>query len=93
MQTFKLRTNMRVTLQNEESAEVFSKKLLDIGNRKIPVDATTDFILFPSNFRQNISVNYKNPVWLSERAILAAKNKDVGDMNIKTQSRIAGQLH
>jgi len=31
----------------------------------------------------NIGKNYKNHVWLGERVILAVKNKDVDDMNIK----------
>ena len=30
--------------------------------------------------------------WLSERAILAAKNKDVNDINFKTQNEIAGEF-
>ena len=107
VKTFKLTTNMRIALQNDKSAKVFSKQLLDIGNETIPVDASTGLISFPPNFCQyttskeelitkvfpNIGANYKNNVWLSERAILAAKNKDVDDLNIKIQSQIAGQLH
>lgn len=107
VKTLKLTTNMRVALQNDKSAEVFSKQLLDIGNGTIPVDASAGLISFPPNFCQyttskeelitkvfpNIGANYKKNVWLSERAILAAKNKDVDDLNIKIQSQIAGQLH
>lgn len=51
--------------------------------------------LLPNGFRQftqtkqalinsvfpNLSQQYKNHVWLSERAILAGKNKDVSDLN------------
>lgn len=62
-------------VKNDES-EVFSTQLLDIGNRKIPVDASTGLTLFPPNFCQfktskeelimkmcpNISINYKNHV-------------------------------
>lgn len=40
----------------------------------------------------NIALNYKNHDWLSERAILAAKNKDVDDMNFIIQNEIAGDL-
>jgi len=41
----------------------------------------------------SVGANYRNHVWLSERAILAAKNKNVDDMKIKIQSQITGQLH
>ncbi|XP_055924675.1 uncharacterized protein LOC129956759 [Argiope bruennichi] len=37
--------------------------------------------------------NYKNPKWLSEQAILAAKNKDVDDLNFVIQNQIVGTLH
>ncbi|KAF2890945.1 hypothetical protein ILUMI_15228 [Ignelater luminosus] len=98
---------MRVALQNDISAGVFSKTLLDIGNGKIPVHSSTGLISFPTSFCQfttskeeliskvfpNIDTNYKNYAWLSERAILAATNKDVNDLNIKIQSQINGQIH
>ncbi|KAF2886972.1 hypothetical protein ILUMI_19201 [Ignelater luminosus] len=107
VKNLKLTTNMRMALQNDISAEVFSKTLLDIGNGKIPVDSSTGLISFPTNFCQfttskeeliskvfpNIDTNYKNHAWLSERAILAATNKDVNDLNIKIQSQINGQIH
>lgn len=103
----KLTTNMRVALNNDQSAEVFSRQLLDIGDGKIPVDASTGLISFPTNFCQfitskaelikkvfpNIAQNYRNHIWLSERAILAAKNKDVDDLNYAIQNEIAGHLH
>ncbi|KAF2903264.1 hypothetical protein ILUMI_02924 [Ignelater luminosus] len=106
VKNLKLTTNMRVALQNDISAGVFSKTLLDIGNGKIPVDSSTCLISFPTNFCQfttskeeliskvfpNIDTNYKNHAWLSERAILAATNKDVNDVNIKIQSQINGQI-
>jgi len=107
VKTLKLKTNMWVVLQNDESTNVFSKQLLDISNGKIPVDTSINPISFPPNFCQfttlkeklitkvfpNIDANYKNHVWLSEWAISASKNKDVGNLNIKIQSQIAGQLH
>ena len=40
-----------------------------------------------------IAENYKNLDWISERAILAAKNKDVDSLNFIIQSQIAGELH
>lgn len=107
VKTPKLTTNMRVALQNDQSAEWFSKQLLDIGNGKIPIDISTGFITFPTDFCEltaskgelikkvfpNIAQNHKNHHWLSERAILAAKNKDVDELNFNIQSEIAGQLY
>ena len=40
----------------------------------------------------DIQINYKNPSWLSERAILAAKNKDVHELNNTIQLNIHGEL-
>lgn len=104
VKTIRLTTNMRVHLQNDSSARDFSKQLLDIGNGKMPVDG--GLITLPQNFCHiidskedlianvfpNIERNYKNHVWLSERAILAGKNKDVNDINWAIQDRIAGDL-
>lgn len=91
----KLTTNMRVAMQNDQSAEIFSKQLLKIGNGEVIEDKTTSMINFPENFCNmsrtkeeliknlfpNIESNYKNQDWLSARAILAAKNTDVDGMN------------
>ncbi|GFV74589.1 ATP-dependent DNA helicase [Trichonephila clavipes] len=91
VKTLKLTTNMRVQLQNDRSAEIFSHQLLDIGNRKVPADLTSGKISLTHNFFNlvaykgelvetvlpDIQTNFKNPNWLSECAILAAKNKDV----------------
>lgn len=102
-----LTTNMRVALLNDPSAEVFSNQLLTIGNGRIPVDASNGLISFPPNFCNfvstkeelinkvfpNIIANHKNYDWLSERAILAAKNKDVDHLNCIIQNQIVGLLH
>lgn len=50
VKTLKLTTNMRVQLQNDQSADVFSKQLLDIGNGKIPIDNSTGLITLPTDF-------------------------------------------
>ncbi|VDK64653.1 unnamed protein product, partial [Onchocerca ochengi] len=39
----------------------------------------------------NIQINYKNHDWLSERAILAAKNKDADELNNIIQSNIQSE--
>ncbi|XP_057670404.1 uncharacterized protein LOC130902344 [Diorhabda carinulata] len=44
------------------------------------------------NVFPNISENYQNYAWLSQRAILAAKNNDVHALNYTIQSKIAGDL-
>ena len=41
----------------------------------------------------NIIHNNKNHKWLSERRILAAKKKDVDDLNFVIQNQIVGTLH
>lgn len=106
VKVLKLDMNMRVTLQNDRSGEGFSKQLLEIRNRKIPIDPTSGHITFPANFCQftesktelmdmvfpNIAQNYKNHDWLSERVILAAKNVDVNEINFHIQNEIAGEL-
>lgn len=53
LETFNLSTSMRVALHNDESADVcFQAILLDIGNGKIMIDASTSPIPFPSKCRQ-----------------------------------------
>lgn len=74
---------------------------------KFQSSSTTALISFPSNFCNfvtskdeligkvfpDIDVNYLNHDWLSGRAILAAKNKDVNEINFKIQNEIGGQMH
>uniref|UniRef100_A0A1B6IXJ6 Uncharacterized protein n=1 Tax=Homalodisca liturata TaxID=320908 RepID=A0A1B6IXJ6_9HEMI len=98
---------MRVALLNDTSAEDFSEQLLTIGYGRVPVDESSGLISFPPNFYNfvsskdelinkvfpNIITNLKNNEWLSERAILAAKNKDVDDLNYIIQNEIIGTLH
>ncbi|XP_053968537.1 uncharacterized protein LOC128869968 [Anastrepha ludens] len=98
-----LNTNVRVQLQNDSSAEVFSKQLLKIGNGRIPID-NNGLFKFPHHFCQlaelkadlvqkvfpDITQNYKNHNWLSERAILAGTNKDVNEINADILDKIPG---
>ena len=86
VKTVKLSTNMRVQLQNDRSAEIFSHQLLDSGNGKAPVDLTSGRISLPHNFcnlvmskeelvkkKYSPILNQLNKNWLSERAIHVAK--------------------
>ncbi|VDK88949.1 unnamed protein product [Onchocerca ochengi] len=41
---------MRVQLQNDRSTEIFLHQLLEIENRKVPIDLTTGRISLPHNF-------------------------------------------
>lgn len=104
--TFKLTKNMRVQIQNNPTAEEFSKQLLEIGDGKMPINPITQNIKLPQNFCNivstqneliqkvfpNIEVNYSHHQWLSERAILAAKNIDVDVINLTIQNMINTQL-
>ncbi|XP_008187231.1 uncharacterized protein LOC103310509 [Acyrthosiphon pisum] len=97
---------MRVALQNDPSAAEFSRQLLALGNGHIPIDVLTGLISFPANFCEftsskeelitkvfpSIEVNYNNLDWMSERAILAARNKDVDSLNFTVRSKISGEL-
>lgn len=104
VQVLTLSQNMRVQLQNEDG-RMFASQLLDIGNGKIAINER-GCICFPGNFCQyadskadlthkvfpNIKEKYKDHAWLSERAILAAKNVDVNDLNLMIQEEIDGEL-
>lgn len=88
MQKLTLHTNMRVQLHNDQSADRFSKQLLEIGNGTFPIDNTTGLITLPGSFCTilqskeemigrvfpNIVQNHRNHDWLRQRAILAPKN-------------------
>ncbi|XP_037926227.1 uncharacterized protein LOC119661104 [Hermetia illucens] len=106
VKTLQLTTTMRVFLQQDETANVFAKQLLDIGNNKVAVDTSTGFITLPTDFCHitdskeeliqhvfpDIAQKFNNDNWLGERAILAAKNKDVEDLNATIQNFLPGQL-
>jgi len=101
-----LKTNMHVQLQNEASADLFAKQLLDMGNGKMAIDQLTQCITLPDDFCRitatadeliakvfpNLPQNYRNLQWLGARAILAAKNNDVNANNFRIQNKIPGDL-
>jgi ATP-dependent DNA helicase PIF1 len=98
--------NMRVALLNDPDAKEFSEQLLMVGDGQVPVEKSSGLITFPPRFCYfvsskeelidkvffNIVENHQNYDWLSERAILAAKNKDVDDLNVGIQNQIPGLL-
>jgi len=75
---------------------------LDIGNEKMAIDESTQFITLPKDFSKitattdelihkvfpNITQNFKNHQWLSARAILAVQNNDVNAINFSIQNEI-----
>jgi len=95
---------MRFQLQNDQSADWFSKQLLEIGNGKVQIDNTNGLISLPNNFCTilqlkeeliervfpNIIQNHRNHNWLSERAILAPKNVHVNAINYLIQKKLPG---
>ncbi|GFW18532.1 ATP-dependent DNA helicase [Trichonephila clavipes] len=106
VETLGLTINMRVQLQNDPSAQIFSEQLLHIGNGKIELQLNTQCIKLPDNFCTvvqdkneliqsifpDIQNNYLNHEWLSQRAILAAKNVDVDEINFQIQQLLPGDL-
>lgn len=101
-----LKTNMRVHLLRDTTAQTFSKQLLTIGNGEHPTDPISKEISFPSNFCQHenslhgliqkifpdIKKNYKNHEWLYERAILTPKNDDVNKINHQILNQVPGNI-
>ncbi|VVC35150.1 DNA helicase Pif1-like, partial [Cinara cedri] len=93
-----LKVNMRVQMLQHPSAETFSKQLLDIGDGKVAIDET-GYVKLPTDFCTiadsqdtlieqifpDVHTQYINHEWLAERAILAAKNVDVDNLNLKIQ--------
>ena len=93
MKKISLKINIRVQLQQDESAERFAKQLWDIGNGKMKMDESTHCIprkllstgtiessdqLIAKVFR-SLSENFKNNKWVG--SILAAKNIDVNSIS------------
>ncbi|KAJ8871617.1 hypothetical protein PR048_027944 [Dryococelus australis] len=94
---------MRVQVQHDATVECFAKQLLVLGMVKwqsmnprnvshcqqtsVKITATTDELIHKVS--PNIAQNYKSHLWLSERAILAAKNNDA--INFSIQNEIPGE--
>jgi hypothetical protein len=81
------------------------KTIIRYGDGKVITDET-GFIQLPTNFCKiidsqdalidqmfsNVHRQYINQEWLTERAILAAKNVDVNELNLKIQHLLSGDL-
>lgn len=50
VETLRVTMNMRVQFQNDPSAQVFSKQLMDIGNGEIELHQNTQYIKLPDIF-------------------------------------------
>lgn len=89
-----LTKNMRIELSHQQSKTNFSQSLLDIGNGVANCN-DKDEIEYDESIGQQItnvdeliqkifpdvSINYKNSKWISERAILALRNDSVNTIN------------
>ena len=91
IQTLALKTNMRAIINGDESASLFSKQLLRIGDgelemcsglHKLPCGQMVNDLsdLFGHVF-PNIEQNFTSHSWLCERAILAPRNDTVDSVN------------
>jgi PIF1 helicase. len=100
------RNDSKHFLANIQTAIVFLKQLLDIGNSKAATDTSSGFIILPSDFCRftdskeeliqrvflNIAQRFKNHNELSELAILVTKYKDVDNLNASIQNCLPGEL-
>ncbi|XP_025412821.1 uncharacterized protein LOC112685213 [Sipha flava] len=98
--------NMRVQLQNDPTAQVFSKQLLDIGNGEIELHQNTEYIKLPDIFCTVVETRneliesvfpdilnyYLDHNWLCNCAILAVRNVDVNEINFHIQQILPGDL-
>ena len=101
VQKLKLTKNMRVHLTGDEDAQEFAEILEDIGNGEFG-RYTNGVVGFPPNVCvkdekelieatfPHLVENYRNPEWLSERAILAPKNVDVENLNKQLLENMPG---
>lgn len=105
VQIQKLTTNMRAQLSNDPMAAQFAESLLTIGNGTFPQNSD-GHITIPESLGvvvnsveelinktfPDVEMNYTNNDWLSERALLAAHNKSVDEMNTIIQKKLPGKF-
>lgn len=102
IKTMSLTLNMRVHLHADDAVGDFAIKLLQVGNGLLDKDSynqiqlpfTTiqteeEFIMrvFPDLHNLHTDIN-----WLSSRAILAAKNESVNEINSRLLNRLPGEI-
>jgi len=59
---------MIVQLQNDPTAVIFARQLLEVGNNTVPAHPETGEISIPYDFYEvieSIKTNYKNHAWMS----------------------------
>ncbi|GBO22841.1 hypothetical protein AVEN_215853-1 [Araneus ventricosus] len=102
---FTLKSNIRVRFFRNETAQHFAHILKHIGESTFSTDSN-DEISFTDDFctqvktvqelinkiYPGITENYKNHDWLCERAILAAKNNAMHELNSRIQEVIPGPV-
>ncbi|UYV75653.1 hypothetical protein LAZ67_13000856 [Cordylochernes scorpioides] len=101
-----LRTNLRVQVLGEHSAQNFARKLLQIGEGTFPNGSPMCDVSFPLDFGNivssvgelidkvfpNIAENFRNHGWLCERTILAPRNDAVDEINNCIQDMLPGSV-
>ncbi|XP_072025234.1 ATP-dependent DNA helicase pif1-like [Amphiura filiformis] len=96
VKVMKLTRNMRVAMAGGDECD-YAKHLLDIGEGKVPVDyklgkhkirIKDEFVYHSDSFEHfanfvfdELQHNYKNPEWLTSRAILCPTNDGVDKVN------------
>ena len=100
-----LMVNMRAVLSGDENQENFSNNLLALGEGRMACIENTNTIIIPEDFGTcvfdvkelqemiypNLSENFMNMEWLSERTILSPHNNSVNSMNDKLLKVLPGQ--
>ncbi|UYV75380.1 hypothetical protein LAZ67_13000048 [Cordylochernes scorpioides] len=101
-----LRTNLRVQVLGDHSAQNFARKLLQIGEGTFPNGSPMCDVSFPLDFGNivssvgelrdkvfpNLAENFKNHRWLCERTILAPRNDAVDEINNCIQDMLPGSV-
>ena len=106
VQQYRLTTNMRVALQEDERAEMFANKLLRLGNGETDTVQSPDYVslLNYGTPAENIDIlldtiypqihsSYENHTWLMQRAIFAPHNDSVSQINKLLAEKLPTQTH
>ena len=102
VQVYQLTENMRVKLSGNQEFEDFSSFLLSIGDGTIQggdlIDFPEDMMTNTNSIEElssfvfpNIGDNFKNPNWLSERAVLCPTNQETDEINLRMIESFPGE--